>query len=134
MSGRRTFLTRAAAALAGMVGAGAVGRLPSNHVLASTGSAITSRLGSDAWVGEIVTVPFNFAPRGFAFCEGQEMNIQQNQSLYALLGTNFGGDGRSTFRLPDTRALEASIKKQARAQRPPFRYVIAVAGVFPSRA
>ncbi len=46
---------------------------------------------------------FNFAPRGWAFCDGQILPINQNQSLYSLLGTTYGGDGRTSFGLPDLR-------------------------------
>lgn len=46
---------------------------------------------------------FNFAPRGWAFCDGQILPINQNQSLYSLLGTIYGGDGRTSFALPDMR-------------------------------
>ena len=56
---------------------------------------------SEPFLAEIRMVGFNFAPRGWAYCDGQIMPIDQNQSLYALLGTNYGGDGRSTFALPD---------------------------------
>lgn len=48
-------------------------------------------------------VGFNFAPRGWAFCDGQILPISQNQSLYSLLGTTYGGDGRTSFALPDLR-------------------------------
>jgi microcystin-dependent protein len=48
-------------------------------------------------------VGFNFAPRGWAFCDGQILPINQNQSLYSLLGTTYGGDGRTSFALPDLR-------------------------------
>ncbi|WP_245840780.1 phage tail protein [Puniceibacterium sediminis] len=48
-------------------------------------------------------VSFNFAPRGWAFLDGQFLPINQNQSLYSLLGTTYGGDGRTTFALPDLR-------------------------------
>ena len=47
--------------------------------------------------------PANFAPRNWAFCHGQLLTIQQNHALYSLLGTTFGGDGRTTFQLPDMR-------------------------------
>lgn len=57
----------------------------------------------DPFVGEIKTVGFTFAPRGFATCNGQLMAISQNTALFSLLGTNYGGDGRSTFALPDLR-------------------------------
>jgi microcystin-dependent protein len=46
-------------------------------------------------------VPYNFAPRGYAFCNGQLMSISQNTALFSLLGTQFGGDGRTTFGLPN---------------------------------
>jgi microcystin-dependent protein len=58
---------------------------------------------SDVFVGEILLVPYNFAPTGFAFCEGQLLPISQNTALFSLLGTNYGGNGTSTFGLPDLR-------------------------------
>lgn len=58
---------------------------------------------SEPFLAEIRMVGFNFAPRGWAFCDGQILPINQNQSLYSLLGTNYGGDGRTTFALPDLR-------------------------------
>ncbi|GGO81517.1 tail Collar domain-containing protein [Marinobacterium nitratireducens] len=58
---------------------------------------------SEPFIGEIRMVGFNFAPRGWAFCQGQLLPIAQNQALFSLLGTTYGGDGRSTFALPDLR-------------------------------
>ncbi len=58
---------------------------------------------SNAFVGEIKVVGFNFAPRGYAFCNGQLMSIQQNAALFSLLGTTYGGNGTTTFALPDLR-------------------------------
>jgi microcystin-dependent protein len=58
---------------------------------------------SEPFLAEIKIVGFNFAPRGYAFCDGQILPINQNQSLYSLLGTTYGGDGRVTFALPDLR-------------------------------
>ena len=58
---------------------------------------------SEPFLGQISIVGFNFAPRGWAFCDGQLLAINQNQSLYSLLGTTYGGDGRTTFALPDLR-------------------------------
>ena len=52
-------------------------------------------------MGEIKIVSFNFAPKGWAFCNGQLMPINQNQALFSLLGTTYGGDGRTTFALPN---------------------------------
>lgn len=56
---------------------------------------------SDQFVAEIRIFPFNFPPTGWAFCDGQLMPISQNTALFALLGTVYGGDGKSTFALPD---------------------------------
>jgi len=53
------------------------------------------------FLGEIILVGFNFAPQGFAFCNGQVMAIAQNDALFALIGTTYGGDGITTFNLPD---------------------------------
>jgi microcystin-dependent protein len=55
----------------------------------------------DPFVAEIRIVPFNFAPKGWAFCDGQLLPISQNTALFSLLGTFYGGDGKSTFALPD---------------------------------
>jgi microcystin-dependent protein len=57
----------------------------------------------DPFLGEIKIVSFNFAPYGWAACDGQIMQINQNQALYALLGTTYGGNGTTTFALPDFR-------------------------------
>lgn len=56
---------------------------------------------SDQFVAEIRIVPFNFAPTGWALCNGQLLPISQNTALFSLLGTTYGGDGKSTFALPD---------------------------------
>ena len=58
---------------------------------------------SEPFLAEIRIVGFNFAPRGWAFCDGQILPINQNQSLYSLFGTTYGGDGRTSFALPDLR-------------------------------
>jgi len=59
---------------------------------------------ADSFIGEIRMVGFNFAPTGWAACDGQLMPISQNQALFSLLGTTYGGDGQSTFALPDFRS------------------------------
>jgi microcystin-dependent protein len=56
---------------------------------------------SDQFVAEIRIFPFNFPPTGWAFCNGQLMPISQNTALFSLLGTTYGGDGKSTFALPN---------------------------------
>ena len=58
---------------------------------------------SEPFLAEVRIVGFNFPPRGWATCDGQLLPINQNQSLYSLLGTIYGGDGRTTFALPDLR-------------------------------
>ena len=56
---------------------------------------------ADPFVAEIRIFPFNFAPKGWAFCDGQILPLSQNTALFSLLGTTYGGDGRSNFALPD---------------------------------
>ena len=56
---------------------------------------------ADPFVAEIRIFPFNFAPTGWAFCNGQIMPLSQNTALFSLLGTTYGGDGRSNFALPN---------------------------------
>jgi len=58
---------------------------------------------AEPFLGEIRLMSFNFAPKGWALCNGQLLPINQNQALFALLGTNYGGDGRVNFGLPDLR-------------------------------
>ncbi len=75
---------------------------------AALGSALaatapTAAAGPDEYIGEIITVGFNFCPRGTAQANGQLLPISQNQALFSLYGTYYGGDGRTTFALPDLR-------------------------------
>jgi microcystin-dependent protein len=56
---------------------------------------------ADPFVAEIRIFPFNFAPKGWAWCDGQLMPISQNTALFSLLGTTYGGNGKSNFALPD---------------------------------
>src|SRR3982750_3862382 len=58
---------------------------------------------SEPFLSEIKIVSFNFPPKGWALCNGQLLPISQNEALYDLLGTRYGGDGRGTFGLPDLR-------------------------------
>src|SRR5260370_35624896 len=64
----------------------------------------------DQFVGEIRMFPFNFAPVGWAMCDGQLMAISQNTALFSLLGTQFGGNGTSNFALPN---LQGSVPLDA---------------------
>jgi microcystin-dependent protein len=56
---------------------------------------------ADPFVAEIRIFPFNFAPKGWAWCDGQLLPLSQNTALFSLLGTYYGGDGKTTFALPD---------------------------------
>ena len=59
---------------------------------------------SQPFLGQVMPVAFNFAPKGFALCNGQLLPINQNQALFSLLGTQFGGNGTTNFALPDLRS------------------------------
>lgn len=76
------------------------------------------------YIGEIRLFAFNYNPMYWMRCEGQVLSIQQNQALFALLGAKFGGDGRTTFALPDMRGI---------SPHPSLCYCIAVQGEYPSR-
>jgi len=62
-----------------------------------------AKAGMDPFIGEIIWVGFTFCPRGFTNADGQLLSIAQNNALFALYGTTYGGDGRTTFGLPDLR-------------------------------
>jgi microcystin-dependent protein len=62
---------------------------------------------SEPFIGQVIAVGFNFAPVGWALCQGQLLPIDQNPALFSLLGTTYGGDGQSTFGLPDLRGRAA---------------------------
>jgi microcystin-dependent protein len=73
-------------------------------------------------LGQLLLIPFNFVPKGWMACDGRTLPINQYQALFSLLGTNFGGDGRTTFGLPNLKGPSANLQ-----------YAIAVTGVYPSR-
>ncbi len=77
----------------------------------------------DGTLASIMLFASNFAPRGWAFCEGQILSVADNQALFSLLGTTYGGDGKTTFKLP-------SISHE----NPDLHYIICVQGSFPSRS
>ncbi|WP_191861093.1 phage tail protein [Hanstruepera ponticola] len=66
-------------------------------------SVIGNLQAQEPFIGEIRMFAGNFAPRGWAFCDGQLLPISQNQALFSILGTTYGGDGRTTFGLPELR-------------------------------
>ncbi len=76
-------------------------------------------------LGEIVLFAGNYAPPGFAFCEGQILNINKNMILFSVLGSTYGGDGRTTFALPNLKEAEKSLNGA--------RYIIAIDGRYPPR-
>ncbi len=78
----------------------------------------------DYFLGGIVLFPYNFVPAGWMACQGQELQINQYNALYALLGIRFGGNGATTFKLPDLRGAEPI---------PNMSYCIAMTGIFPQR-
>lgn len=69
----------------------------------STFATTNTAIANEPYLGEMAYFAGNFAPRGWAFCEGQLLPISQNQALFSILGTMYGGDGRTTFALPDMR-------------------------------
>ena len=75
-------------------------------------------------IGQIQLFPYDFAPTDWAFCEGQLLPIMQNQLLFSLIGTRYGGDGMSTFALPNLKGKEPG---------PDMHYCIALQGIYPSR-
>ncbi|WP_320815318.1 tail fiber protein [Flavobacterium sp.] len=77
-----------------------------NHIIALQG-IFPSRSGTDAFIADIVMFGGNFAPRNWALCDGQLLAISSNTALFSLLGTIYGGDGRTTFGLPDMRGRTA---------------------------
>jgi microcystin-dependent protein len=89
-------------------------------------SASTALAGGEPFLGEINLFAFNFCPRGYAELSGQLLPISQNTALFSLLGTQYGGNGTTTFALPAAKPIYA-------ANRAPLKQCIALQGLFPSR-
>lgn len=107
-AGRRGFLGRLVGAIAGglllaKIGSAFGQEKSSGRPAASQAGANgpLAALDGDPWLGEIALVPFNFAPVGWAFCNGQLLSIAQNAALFSLIGTTYGGNGTSNFALPN---------------------------------
>lgn len=77
-------------------------------------------------LAEIRLFAGNFAPRNWAYCDGQLLSIAQNQALFSLLGTMYGGDGRTTFALP-------KLAPPSDAPQRTMKYIICLQGIYPSR-
>jgi microcystin-dependent protein len=82
----------------------------------------------EPWLGEIALVAFNHAPAGWAFCDGQLLPVEKNQALFSLLGNTHGGDGKTTFGLPNLQSRVAQHFGVGKR----LNYIIAVNGYFPS--
>jgi microcystin-dependent protein len=82
--------------------------------------------GIDPFLGEVETFGFNFCPKGWAALNGQLLPINQNQALFALLGTTYGGDGQTTFALPTAKPIFTATGAV-------LLQCIALQGIFPSR-
>ena len=93
---RRSFLGRLFAGLGGM----SVAAAGASRVMAEPSD---EQRGTEPFIGEITMFGGNFAPRGWAFCNGQLLAVSANNALFSLLGTTYGGDGRTSFGLPDLR-------------------------------
>jgi microcystin-dependent protein len=76
--------------------------LAAASILAASAMASSpASAGFEPFIGEMMLTPYNFCPRGFAFANGQILSIAQNTALFSLLGTTFGGNGQTTFALPN---------------------------------
>jgi len=84
--------------------------------------------GPDPSLGDVIRFAGNFAPRGWEFCDGQILPIADNENLYSILGTTYGGDGRTNFALPNLKD-EGIIKSNAYFG----QYIIAIQGTYPNR-
>ena len=76
----------------------------------------------DPFIGQIQLFPYTFAPKNWAVCDGAALSISQNTALFSLLGTTFGGDGQTTFALPNLKGPAAGVG-----------YYIALQGIYPDR-
>ena len=86
----------------------------------------------ETYIASILWIAFSWAPQGTAEANGQCMSLQQNPALFSLLGTTYGGDGRTNFCLPDLRPKDKDGKPMANWNNGP-RAVIVVNGIYPSR-
>lgn len=81
----------------------------------------------ESYIGTIMLWAAHFAPRGWAFCDGKVLEIRQYQAAYSLLGTTYGGDGRSTFALPNLPTVK-DVDNQGES-----KYIICLEGYYPPR-
>ena len=85
---------------------------------------------AESFIGQVTAFPYTFCPRGWAEADGRLLEIRTNTALFSLLGTNYGGDGRTTFGLPD---LRGKLSMGNGNKSVDLKYCIALQGIFPSR-
>jgi microcystin-dependent protein len=95
------------------------------YIIALYGDSPWSDSSSLRYYGELLLVPYDLTPKGWAPCDGSLLAIEKYAALYTLLGTQFGGDGLKTFGLPDTRGHEPATG---------LKYLISLSGTWPSRS
>jgi microcystin-dependent protein len=91
--------------------------------------APTFATAEEPFLGEVHLMSFDFPPKGWALCRGQILSISQNTALFSLIGTKYGGDGRTTFALPNLEDAEPQTGQAGYG----MHYCIALQGVFPPR-
>ena len=94
-------------------------------------AATDAKAGSEDYLGEVMLVGANFCPRGSLEADGRELLINEYTALFSLYGAAYGGDGRSTFALPDLRDQGPTPKRNDYVGS--FKWCVAVQGIFPSR-
>lgn len=85
----------------------------------------------DYYVGGIVLFPYSFEPVGWMLCDGRVLNIASYQALFSLIGATYGGNGQTTFALPN---LNGAFSQPSADPLPSMKYFIAVNGIYPSRS
>ena len=98
-------------------------------LLVSSAVTVSASAGTNPFIGEVETFAFNFCPLGWAPLDGQLLPISEYSALFNLLGTTYGGDGKTTFALPMGRAVFTNGPGS-----PQLLQCIATLGVFPSRS
>ncbi len=103
ITNRRNFMSGISKWIVGTTALGFLANIFTSKEAKGDGPRDSIAGGSETWVGEINLVGFNFTPVNFHACDGSLLAISSNSALYALLGTYYGGDGRTTFGVPDLR-------------------------------
>ena len=91
--------------------------------------SVPAKAGTEAYIGEVFLFGGNFCPRNTMEANGQTMQISTHSALFSLLGTMYGGDGRTTFKLPDLRRDAPKSRGGSK-----LKYCIVIQGVYPSRS